>query len=348
MATLNRIYSLYSDRYESSLEKRSEWRLVLMPSYKTKQMRENVVLAGTIEHDEVSKEMKDADVFMFLSRFSGEGFSNALAEAMAAGLPCIVTDWASNKDMIEDRGGIVVPINDVEEAIQAVKDIQNYDLRLSASRFNINKVKECYVDDKVIRKYVKSYEELLSMIHKKKKPDGVTKRKIHNGFLGIKSFIALFAKRLLGTNIIFDLITLVSPKARLNTSAGSRITIGRMTGIRKDAEIDAHGGDVAIGKHCYINKGTIINAHEKIYIGDNTTIGPNCMIYDHDHDGNGGFVSAPVNIGKNVWIGMGTIILKGVNIGDNTIIGAGSLITKDCPPNTKIIQKRTTTIRERK
>lgn len=44
MATLNRIYSLYSNRYESSLEKRSEWRLVLMPSYKTKQMRENVAL----------------------------------------------------------------------------------------------------------------------------------------------------------------------------------------------------------------------------------------------------------------------------------------------------------------
>ena len=44
MATLNRVYSLYSDRYESSLEKRSEWRLVLMPSYKTKQMRENVAL----------------------------------------------------------------------------------------------------------------------------------------------------------------------------------------------------------------------------------------------------------------------------------------------------------------
>ena len=44
MATFNRIYSLYSDRYESSLEKRYEWGLVLMPSYKTKQMRKNVAL----------------------------------------------------------------------------------------------------------------------------------------------------------------------------------------------------------------------------------------------------------------------------------------------------------------
>ena len=47
MATMNRKYSLYSVCYESSLEKRSERGLILMPTYKTKQMRENVALTGT-------------------------------------------------------------------------------------------------------------------------------------------------------------------------------------------------------------------------------------------------------------------------------------------------------------
>ena len=32
MATMNRVYSLYSDSYESSLEKRYERGLILMPS----------------------------------------------------------------------------------------------------------------------------------------------------------------------------------------------------------------------------------------------------------------------------------------------------------------------------
>ena len=43
MATLNHIYSIYSESYESTLEKYFERGLIFMRSYKTKQMRENVV-----------------------------------------------------------------------------------------------------------------------------------------------------------------------------------------------------------------------------------------------------------------------------------------------------------------
>ena len=36
-----------------------------------------------------------------------------------------------------------------------------------------------------------------------------------------------------------------------------------------------------------------------------------------------------VNIGDDVWIGAGAIILNGVNIGEGAVIGAGSVVTKD-------------------
>jgi acetyltransferase-like isoleucine patch superfamily enzyme len=39
-------------------------------------------------------------------------------------------------------------------------------------------------------------------------------------------------------------------------------------------------------------------------------------------------VIKPINIGDNVYIGTGCIILAGVNIGDNVIIGAGAVVTK--------------------
>ena len=41
-------------------------------------------------------------------------------------------------------------------------------------------------------------------------------------------------------------------------------------------------------------------------------------------------------IGKNVFIGMGSIILPGVRLGDNVIVGSGSVVTKDAPPNVVI------------
>lgn len=43
--------------------------------------------------------------------------------------------------------------------------------------------------------------------------------------------------------------------------------------------------------------------------------------------------TAKVSIGKNVFIGAKSIVLKGVSIGDNSVIGAGSVVTKDIPAN---------------
>lgn len=44
-------------------------------------------------------------------------------------------------------------------------------------------------------------------------------------------------------------------------------------------------------------------------------------------------VIAPIQVGNNVFIGLGAIILPGVKIGDNVVIGAGSVVTTDVPDN---------------
>ena len=121
----------------------------------------NVVLSGVLSHSEIIEEMKKADVFMFLTYFPGEGFSNSLAEAMAAGLPCIVTDWAANKEMIGDEGGVVVPIHGIEEVCRGLEKLSNVDIRRYYSMNNISKVKREYSETVVQNKYVKCYEELL-------------------------------------------------------------------------------------------------------------------------------------------------------------------------------------------
>jgi glycosyltransferase involved in cell wall biosynthesis len=122
----------------------------------------NVILLGEKNKSEVKQELEEADIFIFVTYFPGEGFSNALAEAMANGLPCIVTDWAANKDMIEGNGGIIVPIKDTGAMINAVnKLIGNKMLREKQSQWNINKVKNCYIDKVVTDMYVDQYEKLM-------------------------------------------------------------------------------------------------------------------------------------------------------------------------------------------
>lgn len=86
------------------------------------------------------------------------------------------------------------------------------------------------------------------------------------------------------------------------------------------------------------NNAVIIAERSSIRIGANTLIATEFTVYDSDfHDLHahrrfaGTHECAPVNIGKNVFIGSRVMILKGVTIGDNAVIAAGSVVTKDVP-----------------
>lgn len=109
-----------------------------------------------------------------------------------------------------------------------------------------------------------------------------------------------------------------------------------------------YGENIHMGNNIEINMNCTFLDCNIITIGDNSGIGPNVQIFTVGHpvnpddrlssDKEGGFSfwksnTAPVTIGKNVWIGGGSIILPGVTIGDNTTIGAGSVVTKSIPAN---------------
>ena len=122
---------------------------------------DNVSFLGAKDREGVKKELLNADAFLFMTYFRGEGFSNALCEAMAAGLPCVATNWAANADMIGDGGGIVVPVGDVSAAVQALKQMQDPQVRMRMSKHNIEKVRTEYIQSVVLKAYVDAYEEIL-------------------------------------------------------------------------------------------------------------------------------------------------------------------------------------------
>jgi len=82
--------------------------------------------------------------------------------------------------------------------------------------------------------------------------------------------------------------------------------------------------------NCYIQ------GNNGIKIGDNTIFASNIKIISANHDFKNFSEHTrtdPINIGKNCWIGTGSVILPGVHIGNNTIIGANSTVTKSFGDN---------------
>ena len=144
---------------------------------------------------------------------------------------------------------------------------------------------------------------------------------------------------------------------RRDVSIGSKIRIGKHTSIRLYPSSQFEIGDnvkvcdnteiavinnatLTIGNNVGIGKGNSIICRESIRIGNDTILGPNVLIFDHNHKYTiqGGvdqrkYISSPISIGEKSWIGANVTILKGVNIGNCVTIGAGSLVVKDIPDN---------------
>lgn len=144
----------------------------------------------------------------------------------------------------------------------------------------------------------------------------------------------------------------IEPSARISKSAGSVLKIGKKFRARHNVELNIRDKAVLeIGNDVFLNSGCVITARERVTIGDHTIFGPNVVIYDNDHKIRNGkvldneFETAPVVIGKNVWIGAGAIILKGSVIEDNCVIAAGSIVKGRVESNHILIQKKNTELR---
>jgi len=99
-----------------------------------------------------------------------------------------------------------------------------------------------------------------------------------------------------------------------------------------------YGSNIAVGRKVFFNFNCVLLDPAPIRIGDNVLFGPAVQVYTATHPFDatqrrqGLEFARPVEIGSDVWIGGGVIILPGVTIGSQAVIGAGSVVTKDIPP----------------
>lgn len=115
----------------------------------------NVVLVGPMPHDELIRRIDLADLFIFPSH--SEGFSLALTEAMARGIPCIATDVGANADMMSDGCGCVVKIGDVDSMEKSINKFMTYKKREEISRNAVDRVKNSYIVSGVVNEFERTY-----------------------------------------------------------------------------------------------------------------------------------------------------------------------------------------------
>jgi phenylacetic acid degradation protein len=95
-------------------------------------------------------------------------------------------------------------------------------------------------------------------------------------------------------------------------------------------------GNVIIGKNCYIGPGAAIRGDwGQIILEDGVNVQENCTIHmfpgksivlkESAHIGHGAIIHG-ANIGKNVLVGMNTVIMDDAEIGDECIVGAMSFV----------------------
>ncbi len=97
-----------------------------------------------------------------------------------------------------------------------------------------------------------------------------------------------------------------------------------------------YGSNIELGERVFFNFNCIVLDVCRVRIGDYTLIGPAVQIYTpmHPLDAEQRRVAEfgkPIDIGSDVWIGGGAIVLPGVRIGSRAVIGAGSVVTRDIP-----------------
>ncbi len=129
-----------------------------------------------------------------------------------------------------------------------------------------------------------------------------------------------------GAGTVFAGRPYVSNDGEIRIGAGCRIS---------SHPIQSHlivlpNANITIGDRVSISYGAAISTMRAIQIGDDTKIGPYCVILDNDFhkvgDRDSPGVAVPVEIGRRVTIGARVTVLRGSRIGDGACIKSGSTV----------------------
>lgn len=118
-----------ADLKDAVLEIVGSWQLA---SGKRDALSPNLTVTAPMSATDLRERFRQADVFVFPSNF--EGFSLAMLEAMACGLPAIVSEAASGHDFLDETAGRVVPTDNRDALVDALRWFNDHRDAVAAMR----------------------------------------------------------------------------------------------------------------------------------------------------------------------------------------------------------------------
>lgn len=113
-------------------------------------------------------------------------------------------------------------------------------------------------------------------------------------------------------------------------------------------------GRVSLGHDCTINPFAVVRG--RVRTGNGVRIGAHASVigFNHRFDDPSrpvfeqGIETLGIEIGDDVWIGSGALVLDGVCIGSHAVIGAGAVVTRDVPDHAIVVGNPARVIRDRR
>lgn len=135
-----------------------------------------------------------------------------------------------------------------------------------------------------------------------------------------------------------------------------RLILGRFVHVGDGTSLRCHEGTLRIGDKVVFGNNTVVNTYLDITVGATSIIADMVYISDFDHAfgeldrpiKDQGIAKSPVVIGRDVWLGTKTTIVRGVRIGDGCVVGANAVVTSDLPAYSVAVGVPARVIRDRR
>lgn len=111
---------LKSEKIELILVGEGDQEAELKQLVREKSLDKSVIFKGYVSHEKISEIYRSSDIFALPSL--NEGMSNALLEAMASGLPVIVTDTGGTSELV-DGNGFIVDKSNPEDIVRVLESV---------------------------------------------------------------------------------------------------------------------------------------------------------------------------------------------------------------------------------